>query len=148
PTTRPPAWPGCAAKHTPGCSATAVPPARRADRRLESACETCAYFRTGTEFLPIPGPRCSTGSSSEPKPKGADHMPQITLEAGDAAEPPRCSPSCRLAARQPATGPRRELRRLRRPPGLHHQVLCADLHRFDFLLRASDGEELSGEPTP
>src|SRR5512142_426160 len=23
------------------------------DCRLESACETCAYFRTGTEFLPI-----------------------------------------------------------------------------------------------
>jgi len=23
------------------------------DWRLESACETCAYFRTGTEFLPI-----------------------------------------------------------------------------------------------
>ena len=27
------------------------PPDR--DRGLESACETCAYFRTGTEFLPI-----------------------------------------------------------------------------------------------
>jgi hypothetical protein len=26
------------------------------DCRLESACETCAYFRTGTEFLPVPGP--------------------------------------------------------------------------------------------
>src|SRR6185437_17168303 len=23
------------------------------DCRMESACETCAYFRTGTEFLPI-----------------------------------------------------------------------------------------------
>ena len=23
------------------------------DCRLESVCETCAYFRTGTEFLPI-----------------------------------------------------------------------------------------------
>ena len=23
------------------------------DCRLESACETCAYFRTGTEFLPV-----------------------------------------------------------------------------------------------
>jgi hypothetical protein len=23
------------------------------DCRLESACETCAYFRTGTQFLPI-----------------------------------------------------------------------------------------------
>ena len=26
--------------------------------------------------------------------------------------------------------------------------LSADLHRFAFLLAASDGEELSGEPTP
>ena len=26
--------------------------------------------------------------------------------------------------------------------------LCADLHRFAFLLGASDGEELFGEPTP
>src|SRR4249920_2842013 len=48
------------------------------DCRLESACETCAYFRTGTQFLPSSpasattpattdrpaGPRCSTGSSS------------------------------------------------------------------------------------
>jgi hypothetical protein len=23
------------------------------DYRMESVCETCAYFRTGTEFLPI-----------------------------------------------------------------------------------------------
>ena len=23
------------------------------DCRMESACETCAYFRTGTQFLPI-----------------------------------------------------------------------------------------------
>jgi hypothetical protein len=27
-------------------------------------------------------------------------------------------------------------------------TLCADLHRFAFLLGASDGEELFGEPTP
>jgi len=26
--------------------------------------------------------------------------------------------------------------------------LCADLHRFAFLLGASDGEELFGEPAP
>jgi hypothetical protein len=52
------------------------------DCRMESACETCAYFRTGTEFLPIlvrrattpattdspTGPPCSTGSSSAPIP--------------------------------------------------------------------------------
>jgi hypothetical protein len=28
------------------------------------------------------------------------------------------------------------------------EALCADLHRFAFLLGASDGEELVGEPTP
>jgi hypothetical protein len=31
------------------------------DCRMESACETCAYFRTGTEFLPI-----LTGSATTP----------------------------------------------------------------------------------
>ena len=46
------------------------------------------------------------------------------------------------------------------PPGLNgklrngyyglanNQTLCADLHRFAFLLGASNGEELFGEPTP
>ena len=28
------------------------------------------------------------------------------------------------------------------------EALCADLHRFAFLLGVSDGEELFGEPTP
>ena len=28
------------------------------------------------------------------------------------------------------------------------ETLCTDLHRFAFLLGASDGEELFGEPTP
>jgi hypothetical protein len=54
PTTRALAWPGCAAKRTPVCSATGrvwAPPGR-ADCCLESVGETCA-FRTGTEFLPI-----------------------------------------------------------------------------------------------
>ena len=31
----------------------AVHPPRRTRLPDESACETCAYFRTGTEFLPI-----------------------------------------------------------------------------------------------
>ena len=30
----------------------------------------------------------------------------------------------------------------------NNQTLCADLHRFAFLLGASNGEELFGEPTP
>jgi hypothetical protein len=33
-------------------------------------------------------------------------------------------------------------------PACNIETLCADLHRFAFLLGASDGEELFGEPTP
>ena len=33
-------------------------------------------------------------------------------------------------------------------PAYKTGTLCADLHRFAFLLGASDGEELFGEPTP
>ena len=32
-------------------------------------------------------------------------------------------------------------------PAYNTGTLCADLHRFAFLLGASDGEELFGEPT-
>jgi hypothetical protein len=32
-------------------------------------------------------------------------------------------------------------------PAYNTQTLCADLHRFVFLLGVSDGEELFGEPT-
>jgi len=33
-------------------------------------------------------------------------------------------------------------------PAYNTGTLCADLHRFVFLLGVSDGEELSGEPAP
>ena len=33
-------------------------------------------------------------------------------------------------------------------PAYNTGALCADLHRFVFLLGVSDGEELFGEPTP
>jgi hypothetical protein len=33
-------------------------------------------------------------------------------------------------------------------PSYNTSDLCADLHRFAFLLGASDGEELFSEPTP
>jgi hypothetical protein len=33
-------------------------------------------------------------------------------------------------------------------PAYTTEALCADLHRFAFLLGASDGEELFGEPAP
>ena len=33
-------------------------------------------------------------------------------------------------------------------PAYDTETVCADLHRFVFLLGVSDGEELFGEPTP
>ena len=33
-------------------------------------------------------------------------------------------------------------------PAYNTDTLCADLHRFVFLLGVSDGEELFGEPAP
>ena len=33
-------------------------------------------------------------------------------------------------------------------PAYNTTTLCADLHRFAFLLGASDGEDLFGEPKP
>jgi hypothetical protein len=33
-------------------------------------------------------------------------------------------------------------------PAYNTDTLCADLHRFAFLLGTSDGEELFGEPAP
>jgi len=33
-------------------------------------------------------------------------------------------------------------------PAYNTGTLCADLHRFAFLLGASDGEDLFGEPAP
>jgi hypothetical protein len=33
-------------------------------------------------------------------------------------------------------------------PAYNTEALCADLHRFAFLLGTSDGDELFGEPTP
>jgi hypothetical protein len=33
-------------------------------------------------------------------------------------------------------------------PAYNTDALCADLHRFAFLLGASDGEDLFGEPAP
>ena len=77
------------------------------DCRMESACETCAYFRTGTEFLPVltpptrPRPRPRPTRPRRPlrrphparrsrtrhhRHDGADPMPDLTLELGDAAE--------------------------------------------------------------
>src|SRR5262249_48592361 len=54
PASTPPGGPGRAADPPPGARARGrPPPPADLDCRMESACETCAYFRTGTQFLPI-----------------------------------------------------------------------------------------------
>ena len=75
-------------------------------------------------------------------------MPGITFDPGDAAELAEMLAFLAdwLSGSQ-KQGPRRQPGRLRRPPRLHNaDTLCADKHRFVFLLGASDGE-LFGEPT-
>jgi hypothetical protein len=76
-------------------------------------------------------------------------MPQIRLDTGDAAEPAEMltflagwlSSSQKQALAQSFTA-------FVGHPAYNTDTLCADLRRFVFLLGASDGEELFGEPTP
>ena len=54
PTTKPPAWPDSAAKpHARMLGNGLCTRPVELDCRMESACETCAYFRTSVQFLPI-----------------------------------------------------------------------------------------------
>ena len=108
------------------------------DCRMESACETCAYFRTGTEFLPVlirqrdhahdhgQADRAALFDGliqrAERPTTRADHMPQITLDLSRRGRTRRDAHlPRRLAIRQPATGPRRQPDHLRRPPRLRHR---------------------------
>jgi hypothetical protein len=76
-------------------------------------------------------------------------MPQIRLDLGDAAELAEMltfpagwlSGSQKQALAQSFTA-------FVGHPAYNTDTLCADLRRFVFLLGASDGEELFGEPTP
>ena len=76
-------------------------------------------------------------------------MPQIRLDLGDAAELAEMltfltnwlSGSQKQALAQSFTA-------CVGHPAYNTDTLCADLRRFVFLLGASDGEELFGEPTP
>jgi hypothetical protein len=76
-------------------------------------------------------------------------MPQITLDTGDAAELAEMltflagwlSGSQKQALDQ-------SLGAFVGHPAYNTDALRADLHRFAFLLGASDGEELFGEPAP
>ena len=76
-------------------------------------------------------------------------MPQITLDASDAAE--LAQTLTFLAAW--LTGSQKQILAdsfaiFVGHPAYNTDALCADLHRFAFLLGASDGEELFGEQTP
>ena len=76
-------------------------------------------------------------------------MPQITLEMGDAAE---LAEMLTFLASW-LTGSQKQIlagsfAAFAGHPAYDTSSLCADLHRFTFLLGASDGEELFCEPTP
>ena len=76
-------------------------------------------------------------------------MPQITLDMGDAAELAEILTFLAgwLSGRQkPAL--EESLAAFTGHPAYNTDALRADLHRFAFLLGASDGEELFGEPAP
>lgn len=76
-------------------------------------------------------------------------MPGITLDLGDAAELAEMlaflADWLTGSQKQTLAG---SLAAFVGPPAYNTEALCADLHRFAFLLGASDGEELFGEPTP
>jgi hypothetical protein len=76
-------------------------------------------------------------------------MPQITLDMADAAE---LAEMLTFLASW-LTGSQKQIladsfAAFVGHPAYNTGTLCADLHRFAFLLGASDGEELFGEPTP
>ena len=76
-------------------------------------------------------------------------MPQITLDMGDAAE---LAEMLTFLADWLSGGQKQILDEsfagFAGHPAYDTDALRADLHRFAFLLGASDGEELFGEPTP
>ena len=76
-------------------------------------------------------------------------MPQITLDLGDATELAETLTFLAdwLSGSQEQTLTD-SLAAFVGHPAYNTQALRADLHRFVFLLGASDGEELFSEPTP
>jgi hypothetical protein len=76
-------------------------------------------------------------------------MPQITLDLGAAAELAEMltflADWLSGSQKQALAG---SLAAFVGHPAYNTHSLCADLHRFVFLLGVSDGEELFGEPTP
>jgi hypothetical protein len=76
-------------------------------------------------------------------------MPQITLDMGDAAELAEMLTFLAdwLSGSQKQTL-NESFAAFVGHPAYNTDALRADLHRFAFLLGASDGEELFGEPAP
>jgi hypothetical protein len=76
-------------------------------------------------------------------------MPQITLDAGDAAE---LAEMLTFLASWLTGGqnqiPADSFAAFAGHPAYDTGTLCADLHRFAFLLGETDGEELFGEAAP
>jgi hypothetical protein len=76
-------------------------------------------------------------------------MPQITLDLSDAAELAQTLTFLAgwlSGSQKPVLAS--SLAAYVGHPAYTTEVLCADLHRFAFLLGETDGEELFGEPTP
>jgi hypothetical protein len=76
-------------------------------------------------------------------------MPQIRLDLGDAAELAELLTfltNWLSGSQKQALG--QSFAAFVGHPAYNTDALCADLRRFAFLLGASDGEELFGEPTP
>jgi hypothetical protein len=76
-------------------------------------------------------------------------MPHTRLDAADAAELADMLTflaSWLSASQKPALD--NSLAAFTGHPAYNTTALCADLHRFAFLLGESDGEELFGEPAP
>ena len=76
-------------------------------------------------------------------------MPQITLDTGDAAELAEMLTflsSWLSGTQKPALD--ESFAAFVGHTAYNTDALCTDLHRFAFLLGASDGEALFGEPTP
>jgi len=76
-------------------------------------------------------------------------MPQITLDLSDAAELAEMLTFLAgwlSGSQKPVLG--ESLTAYVGHPAYTTEILCADLHRFAFLLGDTDGEELFGEPTP
>ena len=76
-------------------------------------------------------------------------MPQITLNMADAAELAETLTflTSWLSGSQRQI-PAGSFAAFVGHPAYNTATLCADLHRFVFLLGGNDGEELSGEPAP